>query len=522
MSFKYFTVLLFLFFHTKVGLSEHAVYNNHSSQETNALNIIINYLNTETKRTILFPSYLYAYKKEVERYKNAEKKLQYGPSYFSSHKNYVLPQKEYELAIESTKKLSKKYKIILKKKLEDIHKILIAKEKLTIELHYYAQNKNYLHDGFYEYDIKYKQLCNLINNYRYSTISLYAEINRIHKNLNSEIEIQNQAKLAKFQKKIKQKITLNQKLTKNISWLKNDSLIFYYIQNFGSLDIKDSLVFFNSYMPVLNSKDLIEKYKDLFYADKNWEHFFLKIIKNKIPVENCMDTQTRLLLLYNEIINQYNSLIYEMETNFPLAFDVPLLLELKLPLEYFEKMHTPIIESTPSNQIILLIDASISMNSKNKLDLFKNQLISIFPYLRNKDEIAMVLFSGKPKVILPLSSCIKRKEIINALNSIRTTGSTNIETGLEIAFNTIDEKKTEGNKRIILITDGIFNINEKILKNVKNHAQKDIKLSVFYFGSSEKMQNKNLLKLVRVGEGNFHQIDEKNIKLSFLEELSGQ
>jgi uncharacterized protein YegL len=512
-------LILFPVFHVKASSS---VTHQSTDQTVSALNTIIAFLNTETQRSLLFASYLYSYNREVERYKASSLKSDYGPSYFSSHKNYIFPENEYNLAVESLQKIPKPFKAIYKIHLDNINQLLTRKVILIKQIHNYAQFKNYEADDFLVYEKTKVELIDIINNYQNEVIEFYADIQRLYNKLYDCNAVP--TNLAIFQRKIMQQISLNNKLTRNISWIYNDSLTYFYLIKGRNLELKDSIVFFNSYLPVLNSKILSQKFKTLYNSDNEWFKLYSSYNKIKIDEAESLEVQTRILLLYNDIINQYNTLCTQLETNYPLEFNQALLNEIELPATYIDKDQVSNNKSYPINQIILLIDASLSMESKQGLPLFKQNLIKLLPQLKENDEISIVTFSGKPRIVLPLTPISDKLSIITTLNELKITNTSNFEEGIDLCYKELNSKKakTNANQRIILISDGIFTFDKKLYNKIDKQVEKGIKLSVFYIGQTENISNKELYKLTQRGLGNFQIISNENIKLSLIAEFTGQ
>ena len=117
------------------------------------------------------------------------------------------------------------------------------------------------------------------------------------------------------------------------------------------------------------------------------------------------------------------------------------------------------IESMQNN-IVLLLDVSGSMSGSTKIDLMKKAMIQMVENFNDNDTISIVTYSNKTKVIIDGMAkgnnlnAIKRK-----INDLRANGGTNGEGGIQKAYEIAKKHFIEdGNNRVILATDGDFNI----------------------------------------------------------------
>jgi len=169
------------------------------------------------------------------------------------------------------------------------------------------------------------------------------------------------------------------------------------------------------------------------------------------------------------------------------------------------------------NHLVLLLDVSGSMNSEDKLPLLKSSFIRLLKILRKEDLVSIVIFSGKGELVLNPTSGADKQKVIDVLDNLKSKGSTNISSGLELAFSTAAKDfVTEGNNRIILATDGQFEIDKALYKLTKQYSKKDIHLSVFHFG--KKQNDQNLMKLASSGKGNYEIISKDNVALKLIKE----
>jgi Ca-activated chloride channel homolog len=167
--------------------------------------------------------------------------------------------------------------------------------------------------------------------------------------------------------------------------------------------------------------------------------------------------------------------------------------------------------SLPPSNIVFLIDVSGSMNSPNKLPLLKSAFRLLINELRPVDRVAIVVYAGSAGVVLE-STPGNRKEVLHsAIDNLEAGGSTAGGEGLRLAYS-IGEKNyiKAGNNRIILATDGDFNVGESsnggIERLVEQERGKGIFMTVLGFGMGNVKDDKMEL-IADKGNGNYFYID---------------
>ena len=176
-------------------------------------------------------------------------------------------------------------------------------------------------------------------------------------------------------------------------------------------------------------------------------------------------------------------------------------------------------EQQPNN-LIFLLDVSASMSKPEKLPLLKDGLKYILDLMRPEDQIAIVTYSGESRIVLNATSAADKEKILTAINRLRSGGGTNIRKGMRQAYKVaIDNFIPGGNNRIILASDGAFDIGSPTSKSVRQNANRDIQLSVFLFGrKTVPRTEKQLQSLANLGGGNYFHITKKNANKSLLKE----
>lgn len=182
-------------------------------------------------------------------------------------------------------------------------------------------------------------------------------------------------------------------------------------------------------------------------------------------------------------------------------------------------------ELPPSN-LVFLLDVSGSMNEDNKLPLVKRAFAALVQQLRPQDKVAIVVYAGAAGVVLPSTSGQDKKKILEALESLQAGGSTAGGEGIQLAYKIAAKNRhTNSNNRVILATDGDFNVGPssdgELMRIIEKERQKGIFLSVLGFGMGNYKDNK-LELLADKGNGNYAYIDNfEEARRTFVTEFGG-
>jgi len=165
----------------------------------------------------------------------------------------------------------------------------------------------------------------------------------------------------------------------------------------------------------------------------------------------------------------------------------------------------------PPNNLVFLLDVSGSMNSPDKLPLVKRSLRLLVNELRPEDRVAIVVYAGAAGLVLPSTPGTRKREILEAVERMEAGGSTAGGAGLRLAYEVAREfHLDEGNNRIILATDGDFNVGEssdsEMIRLVEERRGQGTYLTVLGFGTGN-LQSEKMQKLAQYGNGNYAYID---------------
>jgi Ca-activated chloride channel family protein len=165
----------------------------------------------------------------------------------------------------------------------------------------------------------------------------------------------------------------------------------------------------------------------------------------------------------------------------------------------------------PPSNLVFLIDVSGSMESPNKLPLLRDAFGLLVKQLRAEDRVAMVVYAGAAGLVLPSTAGSEKETILKAIERLAAGGSTAGAAGLKLAYD-IAKKSflPEGNNRVILATDGDFNVgpssNSELVRLIEEKRNQGIFLTVLGFGMGN-LKDSKMEKLADKGNGNYAYID---------------
>jgi Ca-activated chloride channel family protein len=190
------------------------------------------------------------------------------------------------------------------------------------------------------------------------------------------------------------------------------------------------------------------------------------------------------------------------------------------------KGKTVTADKVPPSNLVFLLDVSGSMNAPNKLPLVKHALKTLVQQLRPADKVAIVVYAGAAGLVLPATAGSEKTTIMDALDNLEAGGSTAGGEGILLAYKTAASNFIrEGNNRVILATDGDFNVGAssdgELQRIIEKEREKGIALSVLGFGMGNYKDNK-LELLADKGNGNYAYIDNfEEARRTFVTEFGG-
>ena len=168
-------------------------------------------------------------------------------------------------------------------------------------------------------------------------------------------------------------------------------------------------------------------------------------------------------------------------------------------------------QKLPSSNLVFLIDVSGSMNQPNKLPLLVSSFKLLTEQLRPTDKVAIVVYAGQAGLVLPSTPGNQKMKIKEALDKLSAGGSTAGGQGLELAYKVAAENFIKGgNNRVLLATDGDFNVGASSDKDMETLIELKRKSGIFLtalgFGMGNYKDSK-MEVLADKGNGNYAYID---------------
>ena len=166
-------------------------------------------------------------------------------------------------------------------------------------------------------------------------------------------------------------------------------------------------------------------------------------------------------------------------------------------------------KNRPAANLVFLVDVSGSMNSPGKLPLVKESLQMLVDQMRDQDRVALAVYAGTSGLVQDSTS--DKADIRRAIANLEAGGSTNGGSGIQLAYRTAREHLVkDGTNRVILCTDGDFNVGttsqSELVKLIEKERKGGVFLSVLGFGTGN-LKDSTMEKLADKGNGNYAYID---------------
>ncbi len=168
-----------------------------------------------------------------------------------------------------------------------------------------------------------------------------------------------------------------------------------------------------------------------------------------------------------------------------------------------------VADMKPTN-LVFLIDVSGSMSSGDKLAMVKESLYTLVDHLRPTDSVGIVVYAGADGIVLDPTTVDNRQQIEDAIDNLAAGGSTNGEAGIVSAYQMAEDAKIEGgNNRVIILTDGDFNVGktgEELVQLIRDYRDRHISLTSVGYGRGN-YNDATMEALARDGNGNYFYVD---------------
>ena len=165
----------------------------------------------------------------------------------------------------------------------------------------------------------------------------------------------------------------------------------------------------------------------------------------------------------------------------------------------------------PANNLVFLIDVSGSMQSADKLPLLKKSFALLTEQLRAEDRVSIVVYAGAAGLILGPTSGAEKETILEAIGKLQAGGSTAGGEGIRLAYEVARQSFVKGgNNRVILATDGDFNVgvssDGELVRLIESQRDSGVYLTVLGYGTGN-LKDAKMERLADHGNGNYAYID---------------
>jgi Ca-activated chloride channel homolog len=183
------------------------------------------------------------------------------------------------------------------------------------------------------------------------------------------------------------------------------------------------------------------------------------------------------------------------------------------------------LDTLPPSNLVFLIDVSGSMDMPNRLPLLQSAFRLLVNNLRDKDSVAIVVYGGVTGIMLNSTSGGEKEKIKKVIDELIPGGSTPGESGIKLAYSVAKNHFIKGgNNRVILATDGDFNVGikteEELDEMISMQRESGVYLTCLGVGMGNYKDSK-IQTLAKKGNGNFAYLDNfKEAEKVLLEEFT--
>ena len=184
------------------------------------------------------------------------------------------------------------------------------------------------------------------------------------------------------------------------------------------------------------------------------------------------------------------------------------------------------VDAMPPSNLVFLLDVSGSMRPPDKLPLVKQSFQLLVRELRPQDRVAIVVYAGAAGLVLPSTSGADKATILAAIERLQAGGSTAGGAGLRLAYDIARQNfDPKGNNRIILATDGDFNVGESsdaaMVRLIEERRDQGIFLTVLGFGTGN-LKDSRMEQIADKGNGQYAYVDNlREGRRVFVNQLAG-
>ncbi|MFC5408249.1 VWA domain-containing protein [Larkinella bovis] len=527
-----------------------------SAATFHALNAYIDFINESLRQMNRLQVLVRNYQQSAESHRFPDPSRRRG-SLFFNHDDYKVPAADYQLLITNSKPIPSDYRNAINTQAQMLLNILNEMDGLSLELIAYTQGKEYEQDRLKRSDFILDRYAVLFDTFDRKKEQLYADVRRIHEsykpaNPASSWHIAGQALLKimdqdhaalfgvrDFWKGENRQLPATEEIQAEMRRLLTDE--YKNLKGLTRYGRSNGLCPYSPYEDLAeNSGRFAEKVTAVkpvsptapSFATHPYESFYYFYNNELVYQYNKFSELAKTGVL--KMINQPNGFLVRRpaqsrpvseptapttQTPPPAVAPAPPVSASPAPIP---AEVAPSLDGFAPNNMVLLLDVSASMESPYKMPLLKKSIKSLLPLLRPEDQVSVVVYSGKARVVLPPTSGARSAEIARAIDDLQSTGETDGNDGIRTAYKVADKHFIPlGNNRIILATDGEFPISESVYESAWKFARKNINLTVLTFGKTV-LNSANLKKLATLGQGRYEHVTEEKAQLQLILEAQAQ
>ncbi|MDX2250094.1 MAG: VWA domain-containing protein [Bacteroidia bacterium] len=184
-------------------------------------------------------------------------------------------------------------------------------------------------------------------------------------------------------------------------------------------------------------------------------------------------------------------------------------------------------EALPVNfagrNLVFLLDVSGSMTRPEKLPVFKQAFAYVLEQLSPSDKVSIITYSGNANVVLSATAASQKQKILEAVQQVEVGGASKPEAGFILAYEEAAQNfREKGDNRVIIISDGGFEIEPSLTKLISENNLRKISLDACYFGRNESEVKTRLTGLVRLGGGDYTAVPAEGAPVTLLRHVLGK
>ena len=176
-------------------------------------------------------------------------------------------------------------------------------------------------------------------------------------------------------------------------------------------------------------------------------------------------------------------------------------------------VQSEIIEDGERDPVALtfVVDTSGSMDRSDRIGLVRESLSVLVEELDRDDTVAIVTYSGSSDIVLEPTAVRNRDEILDAIDRLRTGGSTNLQAGLDTGYDLAREAfREDGVNRVIIASDGLANAGitdvDRLAERLRDDADAGISIVTVGYGLNG-FNDTTMEQLADQGDGFFAYVD---------------